>query len=254
MNKKIIVLNFKLNGKKKIIKNYIKKIKNNKYNNIKILISPPILYMFYLYKLTKNNNIKITSQNIDIHTKGPYTGEISGKMLKDINTKYVIIGHSERRIHHKEKNKILLKKILITKKLKLKPIICIGENLKEYNLKKSKKVCINQIKYFIKKSNIKILENTIIAYEPIWSIGTGKTANIKHINKIIKCINKYIININKNLKNKFKIIYGGSVNENNYLNIIKQKYINGLLIGKLTLNIKNIIKIIKNLNKNKIKK
>ncbi len=252
MKKKILVLNFKLNGNKKIIKKYIKKIKN-KYKNIKILISPPILYIFYLYKLIKKyNNIKITSQNIDIHTKGPYTGEISGKMLKDINTKYVIIGHSERKIYHKEKNKILLKKILITKKLQLKPIICIGENLKEYNLKKSKKICIKQIKYFIKKNNIKILENTIIAYEPIWSIGTGKTADIKHINKITKCINKYIINLNKNLKNKFKIIYGGSINEKNYINIIKLKYIDGLLIGKLTLDINNIIKIIKNLNKIKI--
>ncbi len=255
MNKKIIICNLKLNGNKKFIKNYIKKIKKkiNLYKNIKILISPPILYTYYVYNLIKKTKIKLTSQNVDIHIKGSYTGEISAKMLKDINTKYVIIGHSERRKYHLENNKTLLKKIIISKKLNIKPIICIGENLDEYKSKKSKKKCIKQLKYFIKKKNINIFKKTIIAYEPIWSIGTGNIPTTKHINKIIKYIKNYLINNSKNLKNKFKIIYGGSINKENFKNIINNKNINGLLIGKSSLNINNIIKIIKNINNNIIK-
>ncbi len=248
--KKIIICNWKLNGNKKFIKKYIKILKkNNKlYNNYIICISPPIIYMDYTSKLIKNTNILLTSQNVDIHLKGSFTGEISAKMLKNINTKYIIIGHSERRLYHKENNNILLKKIIITKKLNITPIICIGENINDYNLKNSKKICKKQLKYFIKKKGIKILKNIIIAYEPIWSIGTGKNASIKHINKINKYIKKYINNKYKNINKKFKIIYGGSVNKNNAKEILKQKNIDGLLIGKSSLNIKEFLKIIKNIN------
>ncbi len=249
--KKIIICNWKLNGNKKFIKKYIKILKKNKklYKNNKISISPPIIYMDYTNKLIKNTNISLTSQNVDINLKGSFTGEISAKMLKKINTKYIIIGHSERRLYHKEKNNILLKKIIITKKVNITPIICIGENINDYNLKISEKICKKQLKYFIKKKGIKIFENIIIAYEPIWSIGTGKNASIKHINKINKTIRKYINNKNKKIKNKFKIIYGGSVNKNNANKIFNLKNIDGLLIGKSSININEFLKIIKNINK-----
>ncbi len=250
MKKKIIICNWKLNGNKKFIKNFINKLIKNKkiYKKNIICISPPIIYMDYTRKLIKNNNINLTSQNVDINTKGSFTGEISAKMLKKINTKYIIIGHSERRLYHSENNNILLKKIIITKKLNMIPIICIGENIDEYNLKISKKICKKQLNYFIKKEGINILKNTIIAYEPIWSIGTGKNASTKHIYKINKYIKKYIININKNIKNKFNIIYGGSINKNNVNKIINKTNIDGLLIGKSSLDINELIKIIKNIN------
>ncbi len=250
MNKKIIICNWKLNGNKKFIKNYIKKLNKykNLYKNKEICIAPPIIYMYYLNKLIKKTKIKLTSQNVDININGAFTGEISAKMLKNINTKYVIIGHSERKKYHFEKNKLLLKKILITKKLNLIPIICIGENIKQYKNNISIKICKKQLKYFIKYKNIEIFKNSIIAYEPIWSIGTGKNASINHINKINKFIKHYLLSFNNNkIKNKFKIIYGGSINPINSKNIISQKNIDGLLIGKSSLNIKNFIKIIKNI-------
>lgn len=245
---KIIIANWKLNGNIKFIKKYINKIKkyinNNKY---KICIAPPIIYLSYFYKLIKKNiNINLVSQNIDIHEKGAYTGETSVKMLKDLNIKYVLIGHSEIRKYHKENNKNILKKFLITKKKNIIPILCIGENIDQYNKKKSINTCIKQINFIIKKKYINILKNTIIAYEPIWSIGTGKTANINHINKINYSIKKYIYSINKNIYKYIKIIYGGSINYKNYKKIIFQKNIDGLLIGNSSLNIKEFIKIIKN--------
>ncbi len=245
MNKKIIIINFKLNGNLNYIKKYIKKLKKNinleKYN---ILIAPPLIYLYFTKLLIKNTNIKLVSQNMDNNLSGSFTGEISGKMLKDIKTKYVILGHSERKKYHKEKNKHILNKIIIAKKLDLIPIICIGENIKEYNEGKSKIICKKQIDYLIKNNNINLLNNTIIAYEPIWAIGTGKNANINHINKIHKYILKYLSSINKNIINNIKIIYGGSINNKNILEIIQNKNVNGILIGKYSWKIENFIKIL----------
>ncbi len=249
MNKKIIIANLKLNGNLKYIKKYIKKL--NKYINskiYKIFIAPPILYLYFCNLIINNKNIKLVSQNVDKNFSGSYTGEISGKMLKDINTKYVIIGHSERKKYHKENNKTILKKIIATKKSNLIPIICIGENIEEYNKKKSKNICKKQIQYIIKNNNIKILKNTIIAYEPIWAIGTGKNADINHINKIHKYIIKYISSINKKIIKKIKIIYGGSINDKNICNIITNKYVDGLLIGKSSWKIKNFTKLLNIIN------
>ncbi len=249
MKKKIIIANLKLNGNLKYIKKYIEQL--NKYINnkiYKILIAPPMLYLYFANKIITTKNIKLVSQNIDKNLSGSYTGDISGKMLKDINVKYVIIGHSERKKYHKENNKIILKKIIASKKSNLIPIICIGENIKEYIKKKSKKICKKQIKYIIKNKNIKILNNSIIAYEPIWAIGTGKNANIEHIEKINKYIIKYINSKNKNIMKNIKIIYGGSVNNENIYNIIKNPYIDGLLIGKYSWKVKNFINLLNIIN------
>ncbi len=249
MKKKIIIANWKLNGNIKFIKKYFNKIKKINNKNCLISIAPPIIYLSYIYKLIKNTNITLTSQNIDIHSNGSYTGEISGEMLKDINTKYVIIGHSERKKYHLENNNIILKKILITKQKKLIPIICIGENLIDFNKNKSKNVCKKQLKYLIKNYNINIFINSIIAYEPIWAIGTGENANITHINKITKFIKNFIKKYNKKISKQTIIIYGGSINIENYKKIIQLKNINGLLIGKSSLNIKTFTYIIKNIQK-----
>ncbi len=257
--KKIIIANWKLNGNLKFIKKYFKKlIKYNKYNKnnkILILIAPPIIYLYKIKKIIKKNkNINLISQNIDKNLIGPYTGETSPIMLQDIGIKYTLIGHSERRKNHKENNKIILKKIILAQKNKIIPILCIGENIKDYKNKKSLKICKNQIKYIIKKNNINIFKNIIIAYEPIWAIGTGQIANIKHINKINIYIKNYIYKKSKkNIKN-IKILYGGSINIKNIKKIITQKNIDGLLIGNYSLKIKNFIKILNIIKNNNEKK
>ncbi len=253
MKKKIIIANLKLNGNLNYIKKYIKKLKKYSYlhkNNI--FLAPPILYLYYATKLIKKSNINLVSQNIDINLSGSFTGEISAEMIKDIKIKYIIIGHSERKKYHKENNEIILNKIIITKKLNLIPIICIGENIDEYKKNKSIITCKEQIDYIIKNKNIHLLENSIIAYEPIWAIGTGKNANINHINKIHQFIIKYLYSINKNIINKIKIIYGGSINKKNVFNILNNNNVYGLLIGKSSWNIKDFIKILNTINiKNK---
>ncbi len=249
--KKIIIANFKLNGNKKFIKKYILKI-NKEINNDKyeISIAPPIPYLYMTEQLIKKNKkINLTSQNIDINKIGSYTGNISGKMLKDIKVKYVIIGHSERKIYHLENNDLIFKKILITKETKLIPIICIGENINEYNKNIGINTCIKQIKFFINEKNINLFNKSILAYEPIWAIGTGKNANTKYIKNMNKNIRNYLNTLDKKITNTIRIVYGGSVNINNFKEIIKINNVDGLLIGKESLNIDNFIKII-NFNNN----
>ncbi len=250
MKRKVIIANWKLNGNRSKIKKYIKKLKKLNHKNIDISISPPIPYLWFTHLLTKNTNITTTSQNMDINISGPFTGEISGENLKDIKVKYVIIGHSERKKYHYENNKTILKKIIIAKKKKITPIICIGENIQEYIKNKSINTCKKQIQYLIEHSNINILENTIIAYEPIWAIGTGKNATTNHINKINNFILDYISKINKDIISNIKIIYGGSVNYKNSYEIISQKNINGLLVGNASTDINKFKKIIESIKIN----
>ncbi len=240
--KKIIIANWKLNGNKSFIKKYSKEInkKINNFKKIELSISPPTIYLYYLKKKI-NKKISLTCQNIDINLKGPFTGETSILMIKDLKIKYIIIGHSERRINHNENNKNITKKIIISKKNNIIPIICIGENINNYINKKSIDICKLQIKNTIIKNKIST-KNIIIAYEPIWSIGTGKIANIKHIIKICKSIKKYIYKKNKE---KIKFIYGGSINYKNANEIINNNNIDGLLIGNSSLKTKELIKILK---------
>ncbi|BBA85033.1 triose-phosphate isomerase [Candidatus Nardonella dryophthoridicola] len=246
MKKKKIIFNWKLNGNKYTIKCFINKVtyfikenleKINK-NNIEILISPPIIYLDYVNNLLNNNvNIKLCSQNTDINYLGPFTGEISLKMLKDINVKYVIIGHSERKKFHNENKDIISKKFYISKISNIEPILCIGY---EKNI-------LNQIEDIINKYGINILYNTNIAYEPISSIGTGIIPSIDHINNINNMILNFLYKFDKNIKNNINILYGGSVSYKNVYNLIFKTNINGLLIGKSSTKIFDIIKIIKNI-------
>ncbi len=252
MKHKLIICNWKLNGNKNFIKKYIKYLIKNYFilNLFKLSIAPPIIYIDYISKLIKNYNITLTVQNIDKHIQGAYTGEISIKMIKDFNIKYIILGHSEQIKYHNETLKDIFKKIILLQKYNFVPIICIGENYNEYKNKLSIKTCKKQINYLFKNNNIINNKNIILAYEPIWAINSknnnkSNLLNIKHITKIIKFIKNYLnkINYNKNIK----IIYGGSVNTDNINILINIKNISGLLIGTASWNIKNFIFLLKSI-------
>ncbi|BBA84942.1 triose-phosphate isomerase [endosymbiont of Pachyrhynchus infernalis] len=250
----LLVANWKLNGNKLLLNNFINKLyENKKIINNKIILAPPIIYLDYLNNILLKkyniNNVYSSSQNVDLNFEGPYTGEISIYMLKEIGVSYVILGHSERRIIHKESNKNIIKKFILVKSNNLIPILCIGENNNDYINKKSLLKCINQIKEFIKYGGIKIFYNSIIAYEPIWSIGTNVNASIDHIEYIICSILKYLNKIDKNISNNIKFLYGGSVSIDNIDIFLNKYFINGLLIGKSSLDINNFLYMINKINK-----
>lgn len=226
---KIIAANFKMNLTKKEIDNYLKEIDNKKINNV--IFFPSNLYIPYFSKYN------IGSQDISFKELGSITGDTSIKQYLDFNIKYVLIGHSERRKYFND-SKYISDKVNLALKNNIIPIICVGETEEEYNNNLTKKVLKDELDEAL-ENNITLLNNEIIiAYEPIFSIGTNKVLDIKEIENIITYIKSY-------LKNTYlldiKVLYGGSVNLNNIGNLEKISNLDGYLIGNASLDAKSFL-------------
>ena len=243
-NKILFIANWKMFGNLnsvKSIESVINLSKKKNYKNAKIIYCPPYTLLNYFVIKTRKTNLDVGAQNChyEINT-GPYTGSISSTMIKKLGAKYVIIGHSENRSDG-ETNTQINKKIHSAILNNLNVIFCIGENLFEKKNKKTNKILKQQIDLGLKK--IKKIDKIIFAYEPVWSIGTGKILTNKELTKQVIIIKKIIKNKFKNQKTK--IIYGGSVNNQNINNLKQIKEINGFLIGGASQNSKKFIDIIK---------
>ena len=243
-NKILFIANWKMFGdlnSVKSIESVINLSKKKNYKNAKIIYCPPYTLLNYFVIKTRKTNLDVGAQNChyEINT-GPYTGSISSTMIKKLGAKYVIIGHSENRSNG-ETNTQINKKIHSAILNNLNVIFCIGENLFEKKNKKTNKILKQQIDLGLKK--IKKIDKIIFAYEPVWSIGTGKVLTNKELIKQVIIIKNIIENKFKNQKTK--IIYGGSVNNQNINNLKQIKEINGFLIGGASQNSKKFIDIIK---------
>ena len=215
----------------------IKFSKANKKNKFKLIYCPPNTLIRPLSKRLKNTNIEVGAQNShENENSGPYTGHVNSKMLKNVGAKYVILGHSENR-QSGETDKLINLKIKSAIKSKLKVIFCIGETLSEKRKKRTNKILAKQIHNGLK--SVTDTSNIIIAYEPVWSIGTGL---IPKPNDLLNSISF--------IKNKFrkktpKVLYGGSVNSKNIAQLKDISVIDGFLIGGASQNSKKFIDIIK---------
>ena len=243
-NKILFIANWKMFGdlnSVKSIQSVINLSKKKNYKNAKIIYCPPYTLLNNFVIKTRKTNLEVGAQNChyEINT-GPFTGSISSNMIKKLGAKYVIIGHSENRSNG-ETNNLINKKIHSAILNNLNVIFCIGENLFEKKNKKTDKILKQQIDLGLKK--IKKIDKIIFAYEPVWSIGTGKILTNKELTKQVIIIKKIIKNKFKNQKTK--IIYGGSVNNQNINNLKQIKEINGFLIGGASQNSKKFIDIIK---------
>ena len=215
--------------------------------NIEIVICPPFPYLSILSD--RLSSIKLGAQDCFWKDKGPYTGEVSPQMLKSIGCKYVIVGHSERRQTFEETDEIINVKIKEILKAKLQPIFCIGETEEEKRTGKTFRVLEKEIKKGLDKVSKKEIEKVIIAYEPIWAIGTGKSCEENEVMTIALFIKKLIFRLyNKKVASNIRIIYGGSVDSKNAPDYLRGSKMQGLLVGGASLNSKEFIKIIKSLN------
>ena len=234
--KKIIIANWKLNGSEAFVETYLNQINFKNYNNLNksIIICPPLAYInqFKYY-----GNLLLGAQDCSLYTEGAYTGEISSKILKNIGCEFCIIGHSERRNLFGEKDNVILKKVSNCLKEEIVPILCIGENLQQKNNNETKEILNFQINNNIPEEANK--SNMIIAYEPIWAIGTGKTPTLQEILEIHSFI-KNEIPISKD----FKILYGGSVKSSNSKQILSLKNVDGILVGSSSIKVNEFNKII----------
>ncbi|WP_338980436.1 triose-phosphate isomerase [Spiroplasma endosymbiont of Lasioglossum malachurum] len=227
MYKNIEETQFFLNEFNKLIKT--KNIKYD-YGIAASFINLPLL------KMNKTSALIIAAQNCHYETEGAYTGEISIKMLKDMMVSHVIIGHSERRMYFNEVDETINKKIHSLFNANIIPILCCGETLNQYENKETNEVIKNQIKLALKNIKAENIAKLVIAYEPIWAIGTGKTATAQQAQTVCKMIREFISELyNKNVAEQVRIQYGGSVKPDNIKLILSEPDIDGALVGGASL-------------------
>lgn len=216
----------------------LEKFLSNTVLDIDTVIAPPYTLLSLLEK--KFNKFKLAGQDCSEHNNGAYTGEISASMLKDIGCKYVILGHSERRQYHNETSNLVIKKAAKAIENNLIPIICVGETLQEREAGKTIEVLTNQV---INSVVDRKIHKIIVAYEPVWAIGTGLIPTENDISEAANVILKQLSKLNS-FENNAVILYGGSVKPANCKAIMQCSQISGLLIGGASLDVSEFIKII----------
>lgn len=250
MRKKVIAGNWKMNMLPNEAIDFIEKLATEvKNTNNEVVLCVPYTDLFYALLTAQETNIKIGAQNMHFEESGAYTGEVSGKMLKSIGVEYVIIGHSERRQYFNETDETVNKKIKAAFANDLKPIVCVGETLEEREANRTEEIITTQTELALQGLTAEQVEKTIIAYEPIWAIGTGKTATAEDANNSIKAIRDKICQIyGQTIANGVIIQYGGSVKGSNAKELFEMSDIDGGLVGGASLKPDEFAKIV-NYNK-----
>ncbi len=241
----LIAGNWKMNTTSREAVNLVKTMQSvlNKIPGVEKVICPPFISLVAVRAILKGNGVKLGAQDVFYEEKGAYTGEISPLMLAGL-CEYVIIGHSERRLIIGETNEIINKKLRAAIAAGLKPILCIGETLKENEADQTREVLGRQI--FTCSDKLYFLSGMVIAYEPIWAIGTGKSAISDDANKTIGFIRQFIARLHgSSVADTARILYGGSVTPVNIAEYMKQPEIDGALVGGASLNADEFVTIVK---------
>lgn len=199
--------------------------------DVKLIVAPPFTHLTSVGAVLKGSSVALSAQNCADEPKGAYTGEVSAKMLASVPTEYVILGHSERREYYGETNAKLVKKIELALGENIAPIYCVGEKLEEREAGKHFDVVASQIKEVLFNLTSEQMKNVVVAYEPVWAIGTGKTATSAQAQEIHAFIRKTLAEKFGSLAEEISILYGGSCKPSNASELFAQKDIDGGLIG-----------------------
>lgn len=248
MRKKFVAGNWKMYKDKSETLELISELKTklNTYSpEVEVAICPPFTSLELASELIKNSPIRLGAQNMHSEIEGAYTGEVSAKMLKSFGVEYVILGHSERRTYFKETDEFINQKIRRAIEFDLKPIFCLGETLEERESGKTFEVVENQLTKGLFAISRIDLEKIVIAYEPVWAIGTGRTATPEQAQEVHAFLRTKISEIyDTEVASRIKILYGGSVKPENARDLFKQPDIDGGLIGGACLKADSFYQII----------
>lgn len=245
--KNLIAGNWKMNKTVKeaisLVTNLKKQLKD--VNGVEILVCPPFTALCEVNDVLKNSNIEIGAQNVFYEDKGAYTGEISAIMLKNVGCSYVIAGHSERRQYFNETDDIVNKKLKKSLENEMKVILCVGESLEEREKGEHRNMVEKQVRKCLKGVKKEEMDNVVIAYEPIWAIGTGKTATPKEAQEMHSFIRSLLGMIfNEETAKETRILYGGSVKPSNIKELMKEEDINGALVGGASLDAEKFVELV----------
>lgn len=246
MRKPIIAGNWKMHKTIAEAVEFVNEIKG-KVNNtdVEAVICAPFTLLKDLKEATKGTDIKIGAQNMHYEDNGAFTGEVSAPMLNELNIDYVVLGHSERRQYFNETNETVNKKVLKALKSGIDPILCIGETLEEREADKTKDVCKVQVEKALENVSKDDMKKVVIAYEPIWAIGTGKTATAKQANDVISYVREVVKGLyGEEISEEVRIQYGGSVKPANVSEIMNQTDIDGALVGGASLKPADFVELV----------
>lgn len=244
--KKLIIGNFKMNQTVSETKTYFTKfVAGFKGARADVVICPSYVSLPIARFLTENSDIKIGAQTVSDEESGSHTGEVSAAMLRSVGAEYVIIGHSDRREKFKESDKLVNKKIKTSLKNGLKCIVCIGESLADKNTGKTYDVIRKQLEEDLHGLYENELDSVVIAYEPVWAIGSGNNATVKDVESAAKLIRRVICdNFSEKASRDIQLVYGGSLNEKNYQPLISAAGIDGGLFGGISLDVNAFLDIV----------
>ncbi len=248
MRKNYIAGNWKMNKTLVETQDFAINLSNKlpELKNTEVIICPPCLFVHEIAILTKDSQIEVGAQDVSTHEKGAFTSEISASMIKSAGAKYCIVGHSERRKYHNETDEIINQKLSTLMKNELIPIFCIGESAEERENNLTEKVILSQLSEGLKNIELSVSIPFIIAYEPVWAIGTGNTATPEMAEEVHLLIRNWLKNnYNEKISQKIPILYGGSVKPSNIEELLKQPDIDGGLIGGASLEVESMREMIK---------
>ena len=214
---------------------------------VDIVVCPPFTSLSEISRAILDSNIRLGAQTMSEHNYGAYTGEIAAGMLKEFSVRYVILGHSERRQHQKEPDELIAKKALAAHAASIKPIVCVGETLEEREAGNTEKIVERQLRGSLAGLNPEQMEETILAYEPVWAIGTGRTASPAQAQEVHAFIRKRLTFLfSETVARRVRIQYGGSVKGQNARELMSQPDVDGALVGGASLEVRSFSDIVKN--------
>ncbi|MBY6186303.1 triose-phosphate isomerase [Marinobacter hydrocarbonoclasticus] len=243
LRRPMVAANWKMDGSQQLATELFDKFQQLKDDSVEVVLCPPSIYLDSVQKLHEANRealsdclVRLGGQNLSHHEFGAYTGEISGKMLKEFGCNYVIIGHSERRRMYGETSDIVADKFAMAQKMGLTPILCVGESLPAREANRTFEVIAGELDAVIKKHGTLAFDNAVIAYEPLWAIGTGKSATPEQAQEVHAYIRRRLSEVSPYIGENIRILYGGSVKASNAADLFAQPDVDGGLVGGASLN------------------
>ena len=248
MRRKFVAGNWKMNGALEFCEEFIGTISCEAVglNTVESVICPPFVYLQKLGDIITDSPISsLGAQNVCAQPNGAYTGEVSASMLQELGCQYIIVGHSERRQMYSETDALICKKIRLVLNMGMRPVICVGETLSEREAGQAESIVTRQLSAVLDSVPVGQLADAVIAYEPVWAIGTGKTATPKEVQQTHALLRRVIENRDATVASKIRIVYGGSVSLANEAELFAEKDVDGGLIGGASLNPNEFLGILK---------
>ena len=254
MRRKLIVGNWKMHGSRDQVSQLLGDIESGSerlLKDVEICVCPTYLHLGLAFDLLASKSgvgkgqIKLGAQNVHVEPAGAFTGEVSAHMLSEYGVSYVIVGHSERRQIFAESNQFVAEKFMAAQASRLTPILCVGESLDQRQDDETERVVLNQLDDVITVAGIAAMKEAVIAYEPVWAIGTGKTASPAQAQQVHRTLREHLDRLDPAIAKGMRIIYGGSVKAANAKELFSQPDIDGGLVGGASLEAEEFISICK---------